>query len=95
MSLVPTITPSQAKLDIPTTATVKWAGIYTQGYINNNNATSVSNIVQEAVYVTVPSLGTLAITPQIIDLHANDTYGYTYDTYAPITNLIGQKRFRS
>lgn len=82
---------SQAQLDIPTTATVKWAGIYTQGYINNNNATSVSNIVQEAVYVTIPSLGTLAIIPEIIDLYANSTDGYTYDTYATIPTLAGKK----
>jgi len=81
---------SQAQLAIPTTATIKWAAIYSQGYLNNNNSTSVATILQDPIYITVPNIGTIASIPEVIDLYLNDNDGYTYDTFAPLTSLIGQ-----
>ncbi|MCD8543764.1 MAG: hypothetical protein LRY52_02590 [Sulfurospirillum cavolei] len=81
---------SQAQLAIPTTATIKWAGVYSQGYLNNNNSTNVANILQDPIYITVPNIGTITSIPEVIDLYLNDNDGYTYDTYAPLTSLIGQ-----
>ena len=79
---------SQAQLSIPSTATVKWAGLYTQGYLNNNLATSTTR-AKVATNLTIPSLGTLSLAPEVIDLYANGSYGYTYNTYAAIPALEG------
>ena len=84
---------SQAELSIPSTATVKWVGVYTQGYISNNNSSEVGDIVKEAMYLTVPSVGTLSVIPEIVDLYNNNNYGYTYDTYSSIPSLVGKKGF--
>lgn len=81
---------SQAQLNIPTTATIKWAALYTQGYLNIYNSSTVSTALQDPVYLMVPSIGTIGVIPEVIDLYANSTDGYTYDTFAPITALIGQ-----
>ncbi|AFL68215.1 hypothetical protein [Sulfurospirillum barnesii] len=87
---------SQAQLSIPTSATIKWAGLYTQGYLKSvTNTNTINTILQEASYITLPSLGTLASKPEVIDIYPNTsgytTYGYTYNTYAPISSLIGKK----
>ncbi|QIR79523.1 hypothetical protein FA592_11935 [Sulfurospirillum diekertiae] len=81
---------SQAQLNIPTTATIKWAGIYSQGYLNTYNSTSVTTILKDPIYVTIPNMGTISSIPEVIDLYANGTYGYTYDTFAALPSLIGQ-----
>ena len=81
---------SQAQLSIPATATVKWAGLYTQGYLNSNLATSTTR-AKVATNLTIPSLGTLSLSPEVIDLYANGSDGYTYNTYASIPSLVGAK----
>jgi hypothetical protein len=81
---------SQALLSIPSTAVIKWAGIYSQGYLNGTNITTIGNAINTPIYVTVPSVGTIASTPTVIDMLANGTDGYTYDTYAPLNSLIGK-----
>lgn len=81
---------SQALLNIPSTAKIKWAGLYSQGYLNNNNSTQVATTLQDPIYVTIPSIGTITSVPEIIDLYNNSNDGYTYDTFAPLPALIGQ-----
>lgn len=81
---------SQAILSIPTAATIKWAGVYAQGYINNNNSSQVSAIVKDPIYITLPTIGIIESLPEVIDLYANDDDGYSYSTYAPLTSLIGK-----
>lgn len=82
---------SQAQLAIPATATIKWAGLYSQGYLNTYNSTTVATTLQDPIYVTVPNVGTIASIPEVIDLYANSNDGYTYDTFAPLPSLIGKK----
>jgi len=81
---------SQAKLSIPSGAIVKWAGIYTQGYLNKSNQVTAANILLDDVYITVPTLGTIASKPSVIDMLANKGDGYTYSTFAPLDELIGK-----
>jgi len=81
---------SQAQLTIPTTATIKWAGLYSQGYLNTYNSTSVATTLKDPIYVTIPNIGTISSIPEVIDLYANSNDGYTYDTFAPLPSLIGQ-----
>ncbi len=81
---------SQAQLNIPTTATIKWAGLYSQGYLNTYNSTSVATTLQDPIYVTIPTIGTVASVPEVIDLYANSNDGYTYDTFAALPSLIGK-----
>ena len=81
---------SQAQLSIPATATIKWAGLYSQGYLNTYNSSTVATTLQDPIYVTIPTIGTISSVPEVIDLYANDNDGYTYDTFAPLPSLIGQ-----
>ncbi len=81
---------SQALLSIPAGAVVKWAGIYTQGYLQGSNQTTIANILKDPIYVTVPTVGTIASAPTVIDMIANEKYGFTYDTFAPLPELIGK-----
>jgi len=81
---------SQAQLNIPTTATIKWAGLYSQGYLNTYNSTSVATTLQDPIYVTIPTVGTVASVPEVIDLYANSNDGYTYDTFAALPSLVGK-----
>lgn len=88
---------SSAELSIPSSATIKWAALYTQGYLNGTNPTTIGNAIKEAVYVTIPSIGTIASAPEVIDIYPNYDLsapykhdGYTYDTYAPIPSLTGK-----
>lgn len=81
---------SQAQLNIPTTATIKWAGLYSQGYLNTYNSTSVAATLQDPIYVTIPTIGTVTSVPEVIDLYANSNDGYTYDTFAALPSLVGK-----
>jgi len=81
---------SQAQLSIPTTATIKWAGLYSQGYLNTYNSTSVATTLKDPIYITIPNIGTISSIPELIDLYANSNDGYTYDTFAPLPSLIGK-----
>jgi len=81
---------SQALLSIPSTAKIKWAGLYSQGYLNNNSSSQVATTLQDPIYVTIPNIGTVTSVPEIIDLYNNSSDGYTYDTFAPLPALIGQ-----
>ncbi len=81
---------SQAFLSIPSTAVIKWAAIYSQGYLNGTNLTTIGNTIKTPIYLSVPTVGTIASTPEVFDLLANGTDGYTYDTYAPLNSLIGK-----
>ncbi len=83
---------SQAQLSIPSTATVVWAGLYTQGYMNGKTqAQSTSLLQQNPVYLTIPTVGKVTSYPSNIDFYSNGNSGYSYDTYAPVPQLIGQK----
>ncbi len=82
---------SKALLDIPNDSTIVWAGLYTQGYLNG--ITSVNEIYEklnDPIYLTAPSLGTISVTPDVIDYADNDGYGYTYDTYTEIKQIEGK-----
>jgi len=81
---------SQAQLKIPTTAIIKWAGLYSQGYLNTYNSTLVATTLQDPIYVTIPTIGTVASVPEVIDLYANSNDGYTYDTFAALPSLVGK-----
>ena len=82
---------SQAKLSIPSTATVVWAGLYTQGYMNGQSQSQSTNLLQQnPTYLTIPSIGTVSSYPSNIDFYSNGSSGYTYDTYAPVPQLIGK-----
>ena len=79
---------SQAKLDIPATAIIKWAGVYTQGYIDDNtDVTNVSNIIENPIYLTVPSIGTFPSTPLVSNIYPNEDDGYTYSTFSEVKEL--------
>lgn len=81
---------SKASLSIPNNAVVKWAGIYTQGYLNGNSQTTIANAITTPIYVTFPTIGIINSTPTVVDILANGSDGYTYDTYAPLNALIGK-----
>ncbi len=81
---------SKAMLNIPSGAVVKWAAIYTQGYLQGNNQATVENTLKENVYVTLPNIGTIVSTPTVVDMLPNDSTGYTYETFAPLNELVGK-----
>lgn len=84
---------SQAQLDIPATATIKWAGIYTQKGTLITTMRHLSQTLFKKLSILPPPLwAQSALTPEIIDLYANASDGYTYDTYAPINAFVGKKR---
>ncbi len=83
---------SQAKISIPDNATVKWAAIYTQGYLNGETYSDSETILADPIYITAPSISRFSVTPDVTDLYAN-TYnnylkGYTYSTYAELPELV-------
>ncbi len=87
---------SKAQLDIPANSTVVWVGLYTQGYLKGTTSVDgIYQILNEPVYLTAPSIGTISITPDVIDYAINkdsrSVYGYAYDTYTEIKNLEGKK----
>jgi len=88
-----TFNSSQAKLSLPSTATVVWAGLYTQGYVDDQGTTTnLANYQTELtapVYLTIPSVGMVKLFPQVLDMLANSTNGYTYSTYNEVTALEG------
>ena len=96
---------SQAQLNIPSTATVQWAGLYIQGYLNSLNsstapviiktnnlnlATAIFFLQQNPVYLTLPTIGTITTYPSNIDIYSNSNDGYSYETYTPISQLINK-----
>jgi hypothetical protein len=84
---------SQAQLAIPSTAVVKWAGIYTQGYLKKSIATSqttATNIIKEPVYVTANTVGTISSTPMIVDMLQYGSDGYSYSTFAELSEFVGK-----
>jgi hypothetical protein len=79
---------SQALLSIPNTATVKWAGVYTQGYLDNvTNSTTANNLISDSIYLTIPSIGTFSSTPLVMNKYANGNDGYTYATFSEVKEL--------
>ena len=82
---------SQAKLQMPNSATVKWAALYTQGYLNGKNLTQSKTEAKKSTIISLPSVGDLSVTPMLIDLYANGNNGYTYSTYTPLPTLAGVK----
>jgi hypothetical protein len=88
---------SDAKLDIPSSATIKWAGFYAQGYLSdsayrtsNINSTKTA-ILDSPVRLTIPSLGTIDIPAQITNAQRNGSFGYTYGSYSEVSELKGKK----
>ncbi len=81
---------SQAKISIPESATIKWAAIYTQGYLKDQSYTDSETILADPIYVTAPSLSRFAVTPDVTDIYANDSYGYTYATFSELPELAGK-----
>ena len=90
---------SKAMLNMPPGSTVVWAGLYTQGYLNG--ITTVDGVYNELndpnhpLLLTIPSLGTISVIPEVIDYAVNEVnnniYGYTYDTFSEIKQLEGKK----
>jgi hypothetical protein len=51
---------------------------------------ATSLLQQNPVYLTIPTVGKVASYPSNIDFYSNGVNGYSYDTYAPIPQLIGK-----
>ena len=90
---------SKALLNMPTGSTIVWAGLYTQGYLKGT--ISINEIYQklsEPIHLTIPSIGTILVTHDVIDYALNKLpnygtyikYGYSYDTYSEIKQLEGK-----
>jgi hypothetical protein len=94
-----TFNSSKARLDIPSGSTIIWAGLYTQGYLQDvktiNGIYQVLNDSDYPLYLTIPSIGTITVAPEVIDYSVNKDdntiYGYTYSTYSEIKQLEGKK----
>lgn len=84
---------SRAQLAIPNDAIIKWAGLYTQGYIQGiTNTTTISNtLTGTPTRLTIPSIGDIHLTPSISNIFANGTSGYSYGSFSEINQLVGKK----
>lgn len=84
---------SRAQLAIPNNATIKWAGLYTQGYIQGitNTATITKTLTNTPTRLTIPSLGNINLTPSISNIFANGGSGYSYGSFSEISQLVGKK----
>ncbi len=88
---------SQAKLDMPSDAVVKWAALYTQGNLHRYTEANAKKKLEEAVFLTFPSMSKLSIYPNVTNIYPygnfryGSNYGYTYATYSQIPQLIGKK----
>ena len=90
---------SKALLNIPTGSTIVWAGLYTQGYLKGIiSIDEIYQVLNEPIDLTIPSLGTISVTHDVIDYALNKKlsygtyikYGYSYDTYSEIKQLEGK-----
>ncbi|MFA6761236.1 MAG: choice-of-anchor D domain-containing protein [Sulfuricurvum sp.] len=88
---------SRAKLEIDPKAHIVWAGLYTQGYLKGQTKTGDvtkhfdgSGSIDENIYITVGDR-TYTSRPAITDAVANSSKGYTYDTFAPLNQIVGKK----
>ncbi len=81
---------SEAKIAIPDNATIKWAAIYTQGYLKGESYTDSQTILADPIYVTAPTISRFSVTPSVTDLYANGSNGYTYSTFTELPQLEGK-----
>ena len=86
-----TFNSSKAEINIPQDAVIKWAGVYTQGYLKGQTLQNSKTILQEPIYLSANGISKFASTPLQIDLYPNDNYGYTYGTFSEILQFIGKK----
>lgn len=81
---------SQAQIaNIPSTAKVKWAGFYTQGYLKTNQTNTISALTNTPTYLTTPQGSTIALKNDAIDLNPYKNNEYTYATFTEVTALKG------
>ena len=87
-----TFNSSQAKLNIPADAKVKWAAIYAQGHIFYEFKEGALAKLNEPMKISVPNVTPISSIPQQIDLYQSGAiFGYTYSTYSDIPELVGKK----
>lgn len=86
-----TFNSSKAQINIPQKAVIKWAGVYTQGYLKGQTLQNSKTILQEPIYLSANGVDKFASTPSQIDLYPNDNYGYTYGTFSEVSQFIGKK----
>gem|GEM_PF-902880 len=81
---------SQATIDIPDNAVIKWAALYSQGHLTNQNATNSKRILADPIKLTVPGIqSTIDVFPQYTNL-LEYSGGHTYATVSVIYELEGK-----
>lgn len=81
---------SQAQIAaIPDSATVVWAGFYTQGYLKENATNTQSLLTATPAILTTPSGTNISLTPTVIDVFEYDNNDFTYATFNQVTDLVG------
>ncbi len=91
---------SQATIDIPTTAVVKWAALYTQGHLSGTSLSSstlnapaqaaATTLLKDPVKLSIPGItSTVNAVPQYID-YLTDSSRRTYSAISVIPEMIGK-----
>lgn len=81
---------SQAQIaGIPSTAKIKWAGFYTQGYLKTTQTNTINALTSTPTYLTTPQGKTIALKNDAIDLNPHTINEYTYATFTEVTALKG------
>ncbi len=86
-----TFNSSKAEINIPQNAVIKWAGLYTQGYLQGQTLANSKTILKDQpVYLSANGISKFASTPSQIDLYPNGKSGYTYGTFSKVSEFIGK-----
>jgi len=87
-----TFNSSQALLNIPADAKVKWAAIYAQGHIFYKLKEGALDKLNEPIKISVSNIAPINSIPQQIDLYQSGVlFGYTYSTFSDLPELVGMK----
>lgn len=74
---------------IPSTATIVWAGFYSQGFLGQGYSTTRNRIQNNPSYLIRPDGTRITIQPNVIDLYNFSNNEYTYSTFTEVPELIG------
>jgi len=90
-----TFNSSKAEINIPQDAVIKWAGVYTQGYLKGQTLQNSKTILQSPIYLTANGISKFPSTPSQIDLYPNSIWwwgvlGYTYSTFSEVSQFVGK-----
>lgn len=74
---------------IPTTATIVWAGFYSQGFLGRTLTNTRDRIQNNPSFLIRPNGTSITVQPNTIDLYPYQSDEYTYSTFTEIPELIG------